>query len=1380
MAPTNVVAKALRGGSYLFLQKIFTFALNSFVLRKLQLSITGAVTVRLELALASIFFLRDGFRLAFLRMPSLDMADNGDNGSDKKSSAQDTSAVAKQVAGATRQVQKLVNVAWLSTAMSWAVALAIIVVNHPFFARPGNNIDAEKQQNASDDGLQDYALVMVMYCVAAMIEALAEPMYVLAHCSVLVSWQVSAQGAGFLARAVVQYVCIFGLDLGLLAYGFAEIAYAMTLFVVFAALFWKRMNHGSADGGDAFALTSMVDLLPRAPRDGIDDDDQKDPQKKEIRGRGWFHPQLLSLLVPLSLQSAVKYLLTEGDKWVLSLVATFENMGVYGIVFHLGSLVPRIVFLPMEEATKTIFSKFSSGSTTTTSSNQSVQEGYRLVMVLLKIMNLIGLVFVCFGANYAHTLVLLLYGVEKARLGVSDALAVYCGYIYLLGLNGICEAFVHAVGDAAQLMRLNKLMGGFFVLYALSAFLFVVALRLGTIGIILANGVNMACRITYCMSFMTSYFKEAAVASPKSSKKQNAVSFWRQSLPDRAVVLAFVASFAITATSRFVLLSGEIRETSTSLLLRHAAHVAIGIACFVTVLATVYWKERHVLPQQLKALRQQRQTDETKRRRVSQKVERTGSEMPQRKETSANATESLVHANTEHEATQQQLRAEIKQVMEIENISLLAPWTAFVARDATFSDEMNACVFLDIFIWNPRLEDTMKLLEATNELTQRVRDAICDELEEIYWRLKRQQAERDAMGMMPKRATRTLLENQLVVEAKRHVDRHRIAANIRTNILIVLLTMEFSDLSFDLVATVICVDQASDGSRGRDAACAADHRTPWLLLCVFDVEAGRTPPPAEIAAEHAAVMHAQEEEQAYARRHTQANAVSNGKSEDSGGGENSSKSVGGDDNVEQPPLLSVRFPKREQTLLEAIAEADAKVKADNTNRENDQVTHFRNRPVMVQSVIADAGKPTPRRKPPRDRVRYIMSTRLGALPPTKNILDEHPIPKEILDALEKHRHFHVDASSLMTSFDAIHAGGGIDSESWECYVRRSVPVERKPISFVLSSLEVVPERPVPPPSDIFHQHVLESATNDDLMLTEFAEQHELLHRRRRDRRKRVQRRDPERLQRSTAAARSSNAVSKWRVAKSGVNRIAARRGAIAVHVKTETNAKAQRTEWLNKLCTFTPHEIQLMDMWYSHDSDNTSEQPFDPVPMSPDWSARFDAVWHELQMPAKERLDFAVKYSTIENSPRLADAVVLWETTAAIVKKREELLALLRESHAVTTTKKSSAIVAEESAMLQELANCTENLKEILLLTYLEVGDFVTLGGNFYLARMEHEATELRQIILDSVEGMKRRSMMDDITEAAANASAPNTATTTTAAAPTSAAAINAFSSVKK
>ncbi|DBA05407.1 TPA: hypothetical protein N0F65_007569 [Lagenidium giganteum] len=562
-AQPSVLQKALRGGSYLFLQKILTFALNSFVLRKLQLSVTGAATVHCELALATIFLLRDGMRLGFLRVPSLDtsaqQAVKDEDSGDKNK---------KQSRGA--YVQQLVNVAWLSTAVSWCIASVIalsISIWQPAAAR---------SKDASD-GLQDYTVVMCMYCVAAMIEALAEPMYVLAHCSVYVSWQVSAQGLGFLMRGFVQYVCIFLLDLGFLAHGCAEIAYATTLFVVFAVLFSTRIQEAHQNPTTApFALHSMRDLLPGRPSTGP-----------------IFERQLMVIMFPLSVQSAVKYLLTEGDKWVLTFFSSFQNMGVYGIVFHLGSLVPRIVFLPIEEATKTIFSKM------TTSSDgkgdpkaTSTTEARRMVTILLKFMSLVGLVFVCFGTSYAHTLILLLYGVEKARLGVGRSLAMYCVYINFLGLNGICEAFVHAVGNEKQLMQLNKLMGFFFMAYCASAWFFMSVLQLGTVGIIMANCVNMGCRIAYCMSFMAQYFKEP-----------HAVAFWRQSLPDRLVLAAFIGSFAVTQASQRVFLG----EGNGESIQKNVLHVVVGSCCFAMTLLALYVKERGFLMNQVNKLRRPHQ-----------------------------------------------------------------------------------------------------------------------------------------------------------------------------------------------------------------------------------------------------------------------------------------------------------------------------------------------------------------------------------------------------------------------------------------------------------------------------------------------------------------------------------------------------------------------------------------------------------------------------------------------------------------------------------------------------------------------------------------------------------------------------------------------------
>ncbi|EGZ19338.1 hypothetical protein PHYSODRAFT_259769 [Phytophthora sojae] len=562
----GVLSRAVRGGSYRFLQRLLTFAANSLVLRKLHLSVTGAVTVRLELALASIFLLRDGFRLAFLRMPSLD------------------SSSSKGASNGKTHLQQLVNVAWLSTAISWAVAALVLLYSA---------VSGSTETLKDDEALEGYSTVLVMYCGAAMIEALAEPMFVLAHASVLVSWQVAAQSAAFLVRAAVQYVGVVVLELSLTAYGIAELSYALTLLLMFAVFFRRRIYGGSSEGGK-FALTSMKQLLPGKPEGDAD----------------WCHAELMTLLVPLSVQSGVKYLLAEGDKWVLTGFASLQHMGVYGLVSNLGSLVPRIVFLPIEEATKTIFSKLALSQKQTSddkddkeSKRKSLADGQTLLLVLLKLMNLVGLLFVCFGTSYAYTLVLLLYGVEKARQGVGAALAVYCAYIPFLGVNGVCEAVVHAIGDDHELMRLNKLLGLFFAIYAFSALVFMEVLDWGTLGLILANCVNMACRILYCFTFLASYFRRVAPTAQSSNRFVSGLAFWRRSLPDRLVVVAFLASLAVTSISQRVLLGSETDGPIS--LVRHAAHIAVGAICFGASALTLYVKERHLLGAQLAALRGQ-------------------------------------------------------------------------------------------------------------------------------------------------------------------------------------------------------------------------------------------------------------------------------------------------------------------------------------------------------------------------------------------------------------------------------------------------------------------------------------------------------------------------------------------------------------------------------------------------------------------------------------------------------------------------------------------------------------------------------------------------------------------------------------------------------
>ncbi|RLN95573.1 hypothetical protein BBJ28_00011432 [Nothophytophthora sp. Chile5] len=478
----------------------------------------------------------------------------------------------------------------------------------------------------------------------------------------------------------------------------------------------------------------------------------------------------------------------------------------------------------------------------------------------------------------------------------------------------------------------------------------------------------------------------------------------------------------------------------------------------------------------------------------------------------------------------------------------------------------------------------------------------------------------------------------------------------------------------------------------------------------------------------------------------------------------------------------------------SLAEAD-----DNNEEESEvqQAMHFRSRPVAA-SAVADAGAVAERREPQEPRVRYIMSTRLGAVPPTKGILAEYPIPKEVLDALERHRHFHVDESSPLTAFEPLRLPTSIANEGeaaavasaggeWDCFYRRSVPLERSPVSFVLASLAVAPEKPLPPPCELFHQQALVAAASDDTLLLHevrklYDSTHDVYHAFRDElqrhldlpylvdlsfrsaltsasyfvddddetdgeqpggqdvepsveipthlRRQRVQ---------SSGEGEGAGAAAKWRFLQHGVHRMANRRGAISMPTKSEANARDQRNELLVQFCALMPQDVEFLTLWYgfspdaeaealaadTDDSEEGSGAKLDPVPMAPRWSARFELVWKQLGLSTSERLDLAIKYSSLAQSARLPDAVTLWETAGALITEHEDLLRLVR-STLTGPRRHAAASLAEDTAMLQALTASAANVREILVLAYVDVGDFVTYQGNFYLAKMEHDAAEIR------------------------------------------------------
>ncbi|XP_066375088.1 uncharacterized protein [Miscanthus floridulus] len=162
-----------------------------------------------------------------------------------------------------------------------------------------------------------------------------------------------------------------------------------------------------------------------------------------------------------------------------------------------GTLVVRIVFLPFEESPYATFARLA---------------GSLVSEIYPKLIMLIGLVFISFGPSYSYTLLKLLFGKRHSEGEASVILRYYCLYIISLAMNGISEAFLHAVANENQLKQSNDILLLFSVIYITlnvhhpGASPSILIKSSGPIGLTAANAISMLLRIM-CSVFIKDYFK---------------------------------------------------------------------------------------------------------------------------------------------------------------------------------------------------------------------------------------------------------------------------------------------------------------------------------------------------------------------------------------------------------------------------------------------------------------------------------------------------------------------------------------------------------------------------------------------------------------------------------------------------------------------------------------------------------------------------------------------------------------------------------------------------------------------------------------------------------------------------------------------------------
>jgi oligosaccharide translocation protein RFT1 len=512
----SAVRKAASGTLWSILVKLLSFLCTQQAFRMLDDNIAalGRAAIQLELLLTTILFVsREGFRLSLTKGGG--STTNDDNW----------------------------NVAWLSIPVS-VVASTMALLWHLYYSSSPPN-------NDKDEADLDYRLGGMLYCMAAVVEGLAEPAALHALRQMDVATRVSAEGIASMCKTLATVVALkqWLPEWPIFSFGVAQLTYALVYAIFLYSKTWRQLKRPNLAAG-LDTSTCYLTLL-------------------------------------FTIQGLFKHFLTESDRIVLSTLADGYDQGIYAMASAYGGLAARFLLQPIEETARLLWSRVSGD----TSSSLLLEQSY---VVLVKLVLYIGLTFCCLATNYTS---IVLYILAGTKWGSKDeavtVLSAFCVYTAFLAWNGMTEAFVFGVassgGDIGRLGIMHSVVG---VVFAILAPLAVT--KFGTVGVVAANCTCMALRSLYSVSFAANYFADRRNQGKDKHEKTwtTTIAMLRillgKMLPHPAVLACFAASAVATNKSLQWLLSHDVSLGSREWLVLALKHVVFGGMWFVGICSVAF------------------------------------------------------------------------------------------------------------------------------------------------------------------------------------------------------------------------------------------------------------------------------------------------------------------------------------------------------------------------------------------------------------------------------------------------------------------------------------------------------------------------------------------------------------------------------------------------------------------------------------------------------------------------------------------------------------------------------------------------------------------------------------------------------------------------
>jgi oligosaccharide translocation protein RFT1 len=467
--------------------RAITFIANQLLLRFLTAQLLGVSTQLEVYYLSVIFFARESLRVAIQRQ------DSSDPPSSKPPRSKGGSR--KPSNGTNKSAQAVVNLGYISLVLG--IPLAI------FFGW----LYLNSLSSATLLSAPNLIASLYLYAIAAVVELISEPTFVVMQNRLQFGTRATAESvATFLRCLVTLGSAVWGAnmnrELGVLPFALGQLSYGIGLLAVYL---WH---------GTRLAKRENFSLLPKRISGNPPPINRASQPTKNLAVESsqfilsLFYRPTLQLASSMMAQSVVKHVLTQGDTFLVSILSSPTAQGVYALANNYGGLLARLVFQPVEESSRSYFSRLLADPK---QSSASAQQAASALQSLLKAYSLLSLVITALLPPTAPLLLALVAGPRWSGSGAGACLAAYAWYIPLLAINGVAEAFVASVATEAEVHQQSAWMGVFSVVFGAAGFLFLRVWDMGAVGLVLANEINMACRIVWCGVFISRFFRRKGV-----------------------------------------------------------------------------------------------------------------------------------------------------------------------------------------------------------------------------------------------------------------------------------------------------------------------------------------------------------------------------------------------------------------------------------------------------------------------------------------------------------------------------------------------------------------------------------------------------------------------------------------------------------------------------------------------------------------------------------------------------------------------------------------------------------------------------------------------------------------------------------------------------